>query len=161
MQTLTKEENISNEVNSFNKMIKDLSLQIKEWLNEKKELMKSEEKDFENFEEYSGNYKTKIYLFSSKSYSTFSLKPYGIWIVGAKCGIHIIGKSGKEYLVYMFKGGPSTQISVKEGEKVISQTNDSVYGNLSEGWYWLNQDFKKKPELLTKDLFFELLEIIN
>ena len=61
MQTLTKEENISNEVKSFNKMIKDLSLQIKQWLNEKKELMKLEEKDFENFEEYSGNYKTKIY----------------------------------------------------------------------------------------------------
>ena len=156
-----KKEIILNEVSLFNKRFKDIALLMKKWLLEENLLENFNDLNISNTEEFSGLYDTFLFTFKLKNSFEFELKPYGIWIVGAACRIDIKGRSGKEILVYVYEGGPATTVKISTGNNLIEENTSAVYGYLKEGWYWYMENPSKKPEILTKELFFSILERIN
>ncbi len=155
-----KEKNLA-KIKLFNKRINALYKQICEWLEEENVDFDKKENGLTLTEAPSGPYETKrLDVFTKDNEKLFSMVPYGIWIIGAEGRVELEGDSGEESLVYLSAGGPSFIMKEIEGEKE-NIIRGKLNGAIKEGWHWVDEQIIGKKPLLTKDIFFALLERIN
>ncbi|MGD2091346.1 MAG: hypothetical protein PVH61_34535 [Candidatus Aminicenantes bacterium] len=145
----------------FNKRIDALYKQICEWLEEENIDFDKKESGLTLTEAPSGSYDSKrLDVFTKDNEKLFSIVPYGIWIIGAEGRAELEGDSGEESLVYLSAGGPSYIMKEIEGEKE-NIIRGKFNGLIKEGWHWVDEQIIGKKPLLTKEIFFALLERIN
>jgi hypothetical protein len=157
---MMKEKNLVR-IELFNKRIDALYKQVCGWLEEKNIEFDKKESGLTLTEAPSGPYETKrLDVFTKDNEKLFSIVPIGIWIIGAEGRVELAGDSGEESLVYLSAGEPSNITKEIEGEKE-NIIHRKLNGSIKEGWHWLDEQIIGKKPLLTKDIFFALLERIN
>ncbi len=157
-------KDIESEIRWYNQELEEILKTFKYWLIELGyEVEKSGEKLLERTEELSGTYTTKQIDLLIDNEMKISFVPYGIWLIGAKGRIDIVGPAGKEKLVYFKAGGPG--ISVTEGTRLKKDTRVSrhqIFQNIkTDGWYWYDDSTYRRAEEFSKETVVQIMERIT
>lgn len=160
---MTKESVVA-EIEWYNRELSQVAKQFTEWT---KELGHSvslqEEKTVEKTEEPSGTYKSTQFELLLDETLKLSIIPYGIWIIGAKGRIDIVGPSGREKLVYFMPEGPAVSVG-EPGETYTTEAKHThpILSNIrDEGWYWYDDSTYRRAEKFSKETVAQILERIQ
>lgn len=153
-------ESIESEIKWYNNEVSLIKEKFITWLKELGHVVEVTEQEVTNNEELSGPYKTSQYHLQIDRDLHISLKPYGIWLVGARGRIELLGPSGREKLVYFYVGGPATTIEIQDCTgKTIDKSIHRCFENVDEDtWYWYDDSSYRKVAKFTKDVIEPLLE---
>jgi len=153
-------EKIEAQIEWYNGEVESVKTRLMKWLKEFGHQVTISEQKITITEELSGPYRAFRYDFLIDESLKVSLIPNGIWIVGAKGRIDLIGPSGTEKLVYFFVGGPGISTETKDGSgKVIEKSSHGYFDNVDEeNWYWYDDSTYRKVVKFTKDVVEPILE---
>ncbi len=153
-------EYIKSEINWFNSELRKLKENLEEWLIELGHQISVDEKEITNIEDLSGNYTTTDYTFLIDNELRVILHPFGIWLIGAKGRIDLIGPSGKEKLIYLLAEGPGIKSETKNSSgNVIKKRHHRYFDNVdTDGWYWYDDSSYRKVEKFREEMVSPLLE---
>ncbi|MEI6389002.1 MAG: hypothetical protein WCQ50_20525 [Spirochaetota bacterium] len=147
------------EIEWFNKENVAIKDQLISWLRELGHETETTENTATREEEISGEYDVKEYTIKIDKSLQIQIKPYGIWIIGAKGRIDIHGPSGYEKIVYFLPGGPVPETEIKTGDKAIKKSTKAYFKTVdSEGWYWYDDSSYRKVAKFSKEIIEPLLE---
>lgn len=107
-----------------------------------------------------GSYVANKFIIKRNSDILAKFIPVGILIIGSEGRVDLVGKSGKEILVYFSEGGPEMTTGMAVGDRAEERT-EKIYGQKREGWHWIDDRIIGKQPEFTKDIFLALLERIN
>lgn len=141
------------EITWFNGQISYLKNTFATWLKEEGHNVDVSEEKIVNNEESSGQYDTFRYTITIDEKIKLCLVPYGIWIVAARGRVDILGPSGSEKLIYLYKGGPAVTIEMQSGSHVEKTTHQQFENIDEEGWYWYDDSTIRKMTKLSKEIF--------
>ncbi len=160
---MTKESVIA-EIEWYNQELKKVARQFTGWVEELGyTISRQEEKTVEKTEELSGTYSTIQFELLLNEILRLSLVPYGIWIIGAKGRIDIVGPSGREKLVYFMLEDPVVSVS-EPGETYTKETKHThqIFSNIrEEGWYWYDDSTYRRAEKFSKETVAQILERVQ
>lgn len=111
-------------------------------------------------EEHLGSYVANKFIIKRNSDILAKFIPVGILIIGSEGRVDLVGKSGKEILVYFSEGGPEMTTRMAVGD-IVEERAEKIYGQKREGWHWIDDRIIGKQPEFTKDIFLALLERIN
>ena len=152
-------------IEEFNERLKNLFEKIQQWLKEKFSdgYFNVNEISITLREDLVSEYSTTEFVFFEKNTGEklFSIIPYGINIQGAKARVEIVGRGGRESLVYLSEGGPYLEIATIEGNSINEKTRRPMFVNKNEGWHWVDSKIDGKTPELSNGIFSNLLERIK
>ena len=145
------------EVEWFNGQLVHLKDTLAAWIQEAGHEVDVSEEKIEKKEEISGTYSTFKYVLTIDKKLKICLVPCGIWIIGARGRIDILGPSGYEKLVYLCKGGPVAAIEIKSSNYFEKSTHKQFNDIDEAGWYWYDDSTIRKMIKLSKETFEYLI----
>lgn len=157
-------ESVEAEIEWYNGQLKKVADQFSEWVKELgHSISRVNEKKIEKAEELSGTYKATQFDLRLDETLNVSLIPYGIWIIGAKGRVDIVGPAGREKLVYLLPEGPAVSVA-EPGEPYNTETEHThqIFSNIQEeGWYWYDDSIYRRAEKFSKETVAQILERIQ
>jgi len=111
-------------------------------------------------EDQVGAYTVKKLLIKQNSDTLAKFVPVGVLIIGAEGRVDLVGRSGKEILVYYSECGSETTTRMPVGN-MVEERAERIYGQKREGWHWIDDRIIGKQPEFDKDIFLALLERIN
>ncbi|MBF0260028.1 MAG: hypothetical protein HQK62_14575 [Desulfamplus sp.] len=153
-------EKIEYEVSWFNGEVHKFKDLLVTWLRELGHKVEISEEKLEKVEELSGPYKTKQYNLQIDGELNLSIRPFAIWLIGAKGRIDVSGPSGSEKFVFLTIGEPGIISEIKDSSgRVIEQSGRQFFKNVDEtNWYWYDDSSYRKVSKLSKEIIEPLLE---
>lgn len=148
-------------IHIYNARLQSLYGEVISWLKETNAPWMHLFEDHALAEEHVGNYVVKKMIIKQGDETLAQFIPVGILIIGAEGRVDLVGKSGKEILVYFSEGGPEMTTGMSVGDNVIAEHTVKIYGQKREGWHWIDDRITGKQPKFTKDIFLALLERIN
>lgn len=145
------------EINWLNEQLVHLKDTFITWIKEEGHDVDVLEENITNNEGLSGKYDTFKFTLTLDKTVKICIVPYGIWIVAAKGRVDILGPSGSEKLVYLYRGGPVTTIEMKVGDRSEKSTRSQFNNIDEEGWYWFDDSAVREMIKLSKEMFVYLL----
>ncbi|MDD2725251.1 MAG: hypothetical protein PHH59_14680 [Methylovulum sp.] len=84
--------------------------------------------------------------------------PVAASVLGANGRVDIKGRYDNVTILDLNKGGPQINGLVAERGHPFIRTTPLYKGIDEAGWYWIEHKFSSKGHLLTRELFFEILD---
>lgn len=153
-------EAIENEISWFNQQVQTFKNHFSEWLNELGHTVDISEDELTKVEEQSGPYKVNQYIFQIDKELKISIKPFGIWIIGAKGRIDVSGPSGSEKFIFLSVSdlGMASEIKHSNG-RVNGHGSHRLFKNVDEdNWYWYDDSSYRQVSKFSKEIIEPLLE---
>ncbi|MBF0200769.1 MAG: hypothetical protein HQK66_05555 [Desulfamplus sp.] len=153
-------EKIEHEISWFNGEVQKFKDLFITWLRELGHKVEIFEENLEKVEELSGPYKTKQYNLQIDGELNLLLRPYAIWLIGAKGRIDVTGPSGSEKFVFLTVGVPGIINEIKDSNgAVIKQSSRQFFKNVDEtNWYWYDDSSYRRVSKFSKEIIEPLLE---
>ncbi|MDY0301367.1 MAG: hypothetical protein RBQ99_07255 [Trichlorobacter sp.] len=109
-------------------------------------------------EETTGKYRiNKLTLADTNGKMVAELVPVGAFVIGASGRINLNGKIDDAILLKLDAGGPAMDIETTVAGVTESKTVPFFRNVKESGWYWIESSRLGRANLLTKELFAELL----
>ncbi len=153
-------EHIENRITWFNKEVDRFKKLLHDWLRESGHDVDISEEELVKVEELSGQYKTKKYNFRIDQELNISVKPFGIWIIGAEGRIDVFGPSGSEKFIFLSveEAGITAEEESASGG-VVEKSRRALFKNVDESnWYWFDDSSYRKVSKLSREIVEPLLE---
>lgn len=148
-------------IRTYNERLQSLYGDVIRWLKEADIPFTHLVEDHALAEEHIGHYVAKKLIINQDGEILAKFIPVGLLIIGAEGRVDLVGKSGKEILVYFSEGGPEMITGMSVGDNMIAENAVKIYGQKREGWHWIDDRITGKQPEFTKDIFLALLERIN
>lgn len=153
-------DRIEQEITWFNQEVEKFKNSLLSWLQELGHTVVTSEAETTISEELSGPYITKQYNLQIDQDLKICIKPFGIWLIGAKGRIDISGPSGSEKFIFFSasRSGMTTEIKDSNGN-VIERRSHNFFQNIDEeNWYWYDDSSYRKVSKFSKEIVESLLE---
>lgn len=153
-------EEIDQKIYWFNQEVERFKALLCTWIQESGHEVEMFEEEVTKVEELSGPYNVKQYTLLIDRDIRISIKPFGIWLIGAKGRIDVSGPSGSEKFVFLSIGGPGVATEAKNSSgRVIEKAGRSVFKNVDEeNWYWYDDSSYRNVSKFSKEIVEPLLE---
>ena len=153
-------KNTAGEINSFVDSVNNLFTEVESWIASTP--LRGIRQEIEISEEDSGMYKANMLAIVDEGGKRIAdLKPIGTHIIGGNGRIDLNGTIDKVILVNLEEGGPSMTTTITVGGHPETRKIPFYKGIDQQGWYWIEDKRRGKPNLFTKDLFVELLREVS
>lgn len=151
---------IAADISWFNQEIDQFKSHFLTWLSELGHTADESRTQITNTEEPSGPYETARYALKIDNSLDISIKPVGIWLIGAKGRIDVLGPSGSEKFIFLSTGGPSISTDIKDPKgNIIENRSRKLFKNVNDdGWYWYDDSSYRKMTRFSKEIIEPLLE---
>lgn len=153
-------EKVKQEISWYNNEVEKFKSLLSQWLEELNYKVQITSSQVTKHEELSGQYETKEYQFTIDESLKISIKPFGIWLIGAKGRIDVAGPSGSEKFIYLTGGGTNTQTQIRDSnDNVIESSSKRLFTNVDkDDWYWYDDSSYRKVSKFSKEIVEPLLE---
>ena len=153
-------EKVKQEISWYNNEVEKFKCLLSQWLEELNYKVQITSRQVTKHEELSGQYETEEYQFTIDESLKISIKPFGIWLIGAKGRIDVSGPSGTEKFIYLTGGGTNTQTQIRDSkDNVIESSSKRLFTNVDkDDWYWYDDSSYRKVSKFSKEIVEPLLE---
>ncbi|AFM26902.1 hypothetical protein [Desulfomonile tiedjei] len=154
------ERSVDERLDKFREALSELYNSVEHWVVERDLLARREEVQI--VEPKPGKYPVeKLTITDTDQTVIAELIPSGAWIIGADGRVDLNGSVETEILVYWETGAPVIN-SMEQGKPSTKGKSWRLFkGADRQGWYWIEDRVRSRAHILTKELFFDLLDEVS
>lgn len=154
------ERSVIERVDKFKEAVSELYGQIEQWVGEKN--WDAKRTKLQIIEPRPGEYDVeKLTIVDTNKTIIAELVPSGAWIIGADGRVDLQGPVETEILVYWETGAPLINLMEQGKTSTEAKSWRLFKGADRKGWYWIEDKVRSRAHILTKELFFDLVEEVS